>query len=148
MYQNHKRRITITRRLEFDAGHTVTRHESKCAHLHGHRYVAEIACSSFELDKIGRVIDFGEVKRLVGTWIDENWDHKFLIFAEDPRRASLELIDKGSIVVVPYNPTAENMSKDLHNTAFRLLQGLDIDVDRLRLYETPNGWADSVVIRD
>ena len=32
----------ITRKLEFDAGHRVMNHESKCATCHGHRYVLEV----------------------------------------------------------------------------------------------------------
>ena len=34
--------ISITRRLEFDAGHRIPDHRSQCRNLHGHRYVLEI----------------------------------------------------------------------------------------------------------
>ena len=48
---------TITRRLEFDAGHRVYQHESKCNHVHGHRYVVEVEATG-TLDGLGRIIDF------------------------------------------------------------------------------------------
>lgn len=51
--------ITVTRVLEFDAGHRVVNHESKCATLHGHRYKVEIVAAAPGLDSLGRVIDFG-----------------------------------------------------------------------------------------
>ena len=34
--------VTITRRLEFDAGHRIPHHANQCRHLHGHRYALEI----------------------------------------------------------------------------------------------------------
>lgn len=80
-------RITICKRIEWDAAHRVLRHESKCATLHGHRYAAEIACSADALDDLGRVIDFGVIKEVVGKWIDDNWDHNTLLNRDD-----LELI--------------------------------------------------------
>jgi 6-pyruvoyltetrahydropterin/6-carboxytetrahydropterin synthase len=30
--------LTITRKLEFDAGHRIPDHNSQCRNLHGHRY--------------------------------------------------------------------------------------------------------------
>ena len=34
--------LTITKRLEFDAGHRIPQHKSQCRNLHGHRYALEI----------------------------------------------------------------------------------------------------------
>lgn len=134
--------LSITRRLEFDMGHTVTGHEGKCRHLHGHRYTVELVCAAESLDNIGRVIDFGEIKRVVGTWIDDNWDHKFMIWSGDVRMPALHNTDKNSLVIVDFVPTAENISAKLMEVASRLLADRGISVKSLRLYETPNGWAD------
>jgi len=76
--------IKITRHFEFDMGHRVLGHESKCAYLHGHRYGADITVTAEELDSIDRVIDFSEVKRIVGKWIDDNWDHNVMLHINDP----------------------------------------------------------------
>ena len=54
---------TCARRLEFDSGHRVLRHESKCRHVHGHRYVLELTCAAAQLDDLGRVIDFGVTRQ-------------------------------------------------------------------------------------
>ena len=39
--------------------------------------------SSDQVDRMGFVVDFVELKNRVGRWIDENWDHAFLINKQD-----------------------------------------------------------------
>ena len=135
--------VTCTRRLEWDAAHRVLRHESKCAHLHGHRYRADVTCEGV-LDSVGRVIDFGIVKLHLGTWIDEWWDHGTLVNPED-----LDLIDWLEINRQKYytmhhgEPTAENLAKELLSIARAILEGDGIEVVNIRIYETPNCWADA-----
>jgi 6-pyruvoyltetrahydropterin/6-carboxytetrahydropterin synthase len=134
---------SITRKIEFDAGHRVLGHEGKCRHLHGHHYVAEVTVEGAELDSLGRVIDFSILKQRVGGWIDENWDHNFLVHPEDPLRT----IRTGKVfagrelyVMLNGNPTAENMAAELFEVATMLLP--ELKVTHVRLYETPNCWAD------
>lgn len=145
----------ITRRLEFDAGHRVLNHESKCANLHGHRYVAELSVIAKELDNVGRVIDFSVVKQLVGGWIDEHWDHNIILNQLDPLAKLWTETNQAEIVrpamfndKPPYlmptwapNPTAENMVKVLAIEAQGMLP-MGLCVVQVRLYETPNCWAD------
>lgn len=151
---------TITRRLEFDAGHRVLGHEGKCANLHGHRYAVEVTFSA-ALDHLDRVIDFGTVKEVLGKWIDEHWDHNLILNQVDPMNKlfigigrSVEI--NGVRVPVesifgnkaPYimkggrNPTAEAMAQELYYVCVELLPG--ITVSAVRIYETPNCWADYI----
>ena len=37
--------ITCTRKIEFDYGHRVFKHGSKCKHIHGHRGVIEVTAT-------------------------------------------------------------------------------------------------------
>lgn len=157
--------LTCTRRLEWDAGHRVLGHEGKCANLHGHRYAAEITCMArMGTDSIGRVIDFSVIKERVGGWIDENWDHNILLHPKDPlARAYLypEVVlshrgdglrigaifgDKEPFIFhvngQDYNPTAENIARHLFNTSNNLLLPSAIEVVHIRVYETPNSYAD------
>lgn len=153
--------VTITRKLEFDAGHRVLGHEGKCKHLHGHRYVAELTVKGPQLDTIGRVIDFSVLKSEVGGWIDNNWDHNFICHPEDPLlhlrepthyqkdRAEEFVYDNIFAGKAPFimpashpNPTAENMSYVLYEQAKSILMEHGIAVIKIRLYETPNCWAD------
>lgn len=134
--------ITITRKLEFDYGHRVLGHEGKCRHLHGHRGVAEITITASELDGIGRVIDFGQIKQLVGGWIDQNWDHQLLLNPTDPQLEHLRQTEPSAPYVMRYgNPTAENMARELADIAKELLPEA-MQVTQVRLWETPNSFAD------
>lgn len=133
-----KHSVTCTRRLEWDMGHTLYQHESKCAHLHGHRYAAELEFEAQQLDTVGRVVDFGDIKTKVGTWIDDNWDHKFMVNSADPRSMILHASDHDSVVLVSTNPTAENIVQWLAAKAIELMPS-ELRLTRIRLWETPNG---------
>ena len=97
---------------DISCGHRVFQHESKCAHLHGHNYRVHFTCEAEELDNIGRVIDFSDMKSRLCMWLEDNWDHKTLIWENDPWAQVLPEIDP-TIVIVPFNPTAENIAQHL-----------------------------------
>lgn len=130
---------TVIRSHEICAGHRVVGHESKCRHLHGHNYkfhfkvAPKHVCGKVVtrgklvedgLDSVGRVIDFSVVKTTLCQWLEDNWDHKFLHWEEDPLIKALqvdcELCDEttghdvrdfdNSLVSLPFNPTAENLA--------------------------------------
>lgn len=137
--------IDAIRKIEFDAGHRVANHESKCATLHGHRYVLELYARGKALDDIGRVIDFSVLKEIIGTWIDEYWDHTTLVWKKDVE--TLELLKKMPQFKPPYecdfNPTAENMAAHLIQiTCPHLLEFHDVEVVKIRLWETPNCYVE------
>lgn len=139
--------ITCTRKLEFDAAHRVMNHESKCATIHGHRYVAEITAQAESLDDLGRVIDFSVLKETIGKWIDLHWDHTAIIFADDKETlAALNSIPKYKpVFVFVSNPTAENMADFLLRLCPALLEGTGVLVTKVRLYETPNCYAEATL---
>lgn len=107
--------VTAKRYHDFCAGHRVHGHESKCAHLHGHNYRVHFTIEMVEgaVDDIGRVMDFSVIKSKLCEWLEENWDHKFLVWEKDPIRSYLTDIDPEGTVWVPFNPTAENMAEYL-----------------------------------
>ena len=156
---------TITKMLEFDAGHRVLGHGGKCRFLHGHRYKAEITVEAWKLNELDMVIDFGDVKRLVGAWIDKHWDHNFICHPEDPLldilvsdSAFAQLVSEASRKLNPQaerifgarepyimpngNPTAENMAAVLFKEADSMLRDNRINVLGVRLYETPTCFAE------
>ena len=102
----------VVRYHDFSAGHRVYGHESKCAHLHGHNYRVYFHCSG-GLDSLGRVVDFSVIKSKLCMWLEDNWDHKFILWDQDPIVKSMRAIDMEGVVLVPFNPTAENMAKHL-----------------------------------
>lgn len=104
------RGVIAKRFHDISVGHTVFGHESKCAHLHGHNYRVHFSLEAKQgLDTVGRVLDFSVIKQLFCEWLEKEWDHRFLVFGQDPRAADLYILD-ATVVVVPFNPTAENMA--------------------------------------
>jgi len=130
-----------TRKLEFDAAHRVMRHESKCRNLHGHRYIVELTAEADDLDSLGRVIDFSLLKKVCGTWLDVHWDHGLICHEDDGELINLCNEQDWKSYILPFNPTAENMAKYLFNKFQELLMG-NIRISHIRVYETPNCWAD------
>lgn len=139
--------ITCTRKLEFDAAHRVMRHESKCKHLHGHRYVVEATFTADALDALGRVVDFGVIKEKLGAWIDAHWDHATILNAEDAALGAAIHAETGQeIFYLNANPTAENMAEYLLNTVCpALFTGHGVRCVTLRLWETPNCYAEAEI---
>ena len=102
--------ILANRYHDISCGHRVVGHEGKCKNLHGHNYRFHFSITAEGLDDLGRVIDFGIIKSTLCQWLEENWDHKMLIWDEDPWLLELLKIDK-EVVVVNFNPTAENIAE-------------------------------------
>ena len=145
--------MLITRRLEFDAGHRISTHNSQCRHLHGHRYVIEITLSGDIIAdegvaEQGMVMDFSEVKRIAKTELVDQWDHAFLVYSADTQVLQfLQSMENHKTVVLDLQPTAENLAI----TAFRILDaayqdsyGNQLKLEQVRLFETPNCWADAI----
>src|SRR5215470_16846468 len=74
----------VTREIEFCYGHRLLNYEGKCRHLHGHNGLAVIAIEGSKLDERGMLVDFGDIKSAVSTWIDDHLDHRMLLRRDDP----------------------------------------------------------------
>ena len=134
--------MECVRRIQFCAGHRVYKHESKCAHPHGHNYVAFIHARADELDEVGRVIDFSVLKELVGGWIDKKWDHGFIYYSKD--ESMKEVFSQAGYKhhAMDLNPTAENMAKYLVDEVCpELMKDTGIEVYKITLWETENCYA-------
>lgn len=144
--------MQITTRLEFDAGHRIPSHKSQCKNLHGHRYAIEITLSgdiiSLEnTSENGMVMDFSDVKAIAKSAVVDQWDHAFLVYQHDIEILSfLNTLANHKTVIFPTVPTAENMAAE----AFKILKNQYLDtygnhlkLEKVRLYETPNNWADA-----
>lgn len=131
-------RIVAERYHDISCGHRVVGHENKCKFLHGHNYRFHFKIASAGgLDELGRVMDFGVIKSKLCEWLEENYDHKMLIWELDPMLPDLRKISPESIVEVDFNPTAENIAEDFcKNHAPHLLAETGCVLVELKIEET------------
>ena len=130
-------KITATRYHDFSTGHRVYGHESKCAHLHGHNYRIYLTVEVDSLDSVGRVMDFSAIKEHLCYWLEQQWDHKFLIWERDPFAPTLKELDPEGLVVVQFNPTAENMGQYLIDVIGpKQLEGTGVRLIKVNIEET------------
>lgn len=143
--------LTITRKLEFDAGHRIPDHRSQCRNLHGHRYTLEITLEGEVANTDGQsdggmIMDFSDVKSLAMAHLVNHWDHAFLVYDKDHAvMAFLETLPDHKTVVLNRVPTAENLAQiafDILKDVYLNRYGRQLRLAKLTLYETPNCWAE------
>lgn len=127
----------IERYHDISMGHRVVGHEGKCRNLHGHNYRFHFAVKPIStLDTLGRVVDFSVIKSELCQWLEDNWDHRMLLWSEDVLASPIYCLDT-SIVVVPFNPTAENIADYfLNSVAPNLLVKHDVYLQSIKIEET------------
>ena len=137
--------LTIMRRIKFCAGHRLYRHGGKCEFFHGHNYIADFYVTGEKTDHVGRVIDFAELKAKFKGWIDEHWDHGFILSVEDTNGiAAARMVDPSKYYVMPYNPTAENMATHLlQDICPPLLDGTGVHASKVVIWETEEAFAEA-----
>ena len=120
--------------------------------MHGHRYAIEITVEAEVVDKKGSsdegmVMDFSEVKSIAKQVLVDKWDHAFLAHRDDKVMVDfLASIQDHKTVLLDAVPTAENLACiafGILRDAYRDQYGARIQLTQVRLYETPNCWADA-----
>ncbi len=137
--------LTIMKRIRFCAGHRLFKHEGKCAFFHGHNYIADIYVTGEEVDAVGRLVDFSMLKEKFNGWIDEFWDHGFLLHDIDENGiAAAKMVEPCKYFLMPYNPTAENMARYLlEEVSPELLADQSVRASRVVIWETEDSFAEA-----
>lgn len=126
----------VSREMSFCYGHRLLDYEGKCRHLHGHNGKLVITLEAPELDRRGMLVDFGEIKREVQRWVDDNLDHNLLLRRDDPLLPLLQ--ERGErVFVMDRNPTAENIAR----LVFERAASAGLPVVEVVLWETDNCHA-------
>ncbi len=126
----------LTQEIDFCYGHRLLNYDGQCRFLHGHNGRAVIVLEGKELDDSGMLVDFAKIKCPLRTWINETLDHRMLLFEGDPvvpllREAGEELL------VLPINPTAENIARLIFDHA----QDEGLPVAEVTLWESTRSSA-------
>jgi 6-pyruvoyltetrahydropterin/6-carboxytetrahydropterin synthase len=126
----------VTREIRFCYGHRLLEYAGKCRYLHGHNGRAVISLAADRLDKLGMVMDFSDIKRVVSAWIDDQLDHKMLLNRKDPMVPLLQ--QQGEpLFLMEANPTAENIARLIYD----FTAGQGFPVVQVQLWETDDSHA-------
>ena len=128
---------SVTKRIEFCYGHRLLDYEGICQHPHGHNAIAEIEVGAPELDRRNMVTDFGDIKRVVKTWIDRELDHKMLLRHDDPLVKPLQQLGE-PVFLLDSNPTVERIARLIYD--YTSQHGFP--VVRVTVWETPTSFAE------
>ena len=144
--------FTIRKQFKFEMAHQLKDSYSAACHenLHGHSYVLEVYLSSQNVNMNGMVVDFGEVKDVIGDYVN-SWDHSLTmpVFFDKEYLDMLGRYTK-KMRITSYNPTAENMAKAMFNEITKMVNEyqqktygkIDWTLSKVRLHETTTGWAE------
>jgi 6-pyruvoyltetrahydropterin/6-carboxytetrahydropterin synthase len=126
----------VTKEIHFCYGHRLLNYDGKCKNLHGHNGKAVITLETTGLNALGMVVDFSDVKRVLGKWIDDNLDHRMLLHRDDPMLPEMQKQNE-PVVILDVNPTAENIARLIYTEGAK--HGLPIV--EVTLWETENSYA-------
>ncbi len=140
--------IRITKQFNFETGHALYGYDGKCRNVHGHSYklsvtVIGIPIKDIDHVKLGMVIDFGDLKKIVKEEIVDKFDHATVFNKNTPHvELAKELTDRGhNVILADYQPTSENMVLDFATKiAARLPE--NISLFSLKLQETETSFAE------
>lgn len=142
-------RCLISKSIEFDAGHRVPWHGSKCRNPHGHRYmvVAHVAgpiidATEGEREDAGMVVDFGCIKAILMERVHDPFDHGFMVWTKDSAlRAALTYLDQAKIIMLPCIPTAEELARWIYHDTAPHFTAAGVDLIEIEVRETPTSVA-------
>ena len=143
--------IEVFKDIEFDAGHRVPNHKSKCRNPHGHRYkvrvgiLGELVTTSGASNE-GMLADFGDLKSIMMERIHDVLDHGFIVSRNDiPMVAALDVGHEfdlsWKVILFPYIPTAENLARWCWDQMKEPVEQMGFHLVVINVWETPTSIA-------
>jgi 6-pyruvoyltetrahydropterin/6-carboxytetrahydropterin synthase len=135
--------MKIAKEFNWEMGHRLQFHSGKCKNLHGHSYKCMIELSG-DPDKNGMVLDYFDMKSVIGPIIDE-LDHAFMVCKTDIE--IIEFLDKieSRKVVVDFESTAENICLYLLRQIKSAKLPQNIKSVKVKVLETDNTYAEDEI---
>lgn len=140
--------IRITKEFTFETGHALYGYDGKCRNIHGHSYKLAVTVIGKPISepgqiKLGMVIDFGDLKKIVKQEVVDPFDHATVFNKNTPHvELANELESRGhKVILADYQPTSENMVIDFAAKISAKLP-TDIKLHSLRLRETGSAYAE------
>ncbi len=140
--------IRLTKEFSFEMAHSLSGYDGACREIHGHSYKLFVTVQGKPNDdpsdpKYGMVMDFGELKRIVGGLIVDRYDHALVIRRTTENSDAIDTLRSlyHKIEICDYQPTCENMvSRFAEEIRRELPQG--IELFSIKLHETATSFAE------
>jgi 6-pyruvoyltetrahydropterin/6-carboxytetrahydropterin synthase len=140
-------KVRVTKKFTFDMAHALYGYDGPCKNIHGHTYHLSVTLIGTPIQdngdvKLGMVVDFGDLKKIVKDNILEKYDHALVLNKDAPYSKS-EVISNEfeKVILVPYQPTCENLLLSFVEKLKPLFADKQTLVS-IRLEETPTSFAE------
>jgi len=142
--------IRVTKEFTFELAHALLGYDGSCKYVHGHSYGLSVTVLGAPIEdesnpKLGMVIDFGDLKKIVKETVVDVFDHALVLNSKTPRgsfKQTKEMFDR--LIFVDYQPTSENMVADFAERIQAKLPA-GIKLYNVRLRETGTSYADWII---
>jgi len=139
-------KIRITKIFHFEMAHALHGYDGKCAQVHGHSYQLSVTVLGSPIKeegnpKLGMVMDFGILKKIVNNLVVSELDHAVLLSHKSGaiQSETKELFQR--VVHVDFQPTCENLLIDIVSKLEPELPE-NVKLHSLKLVETPTSFAE------
>ncbi|MDR2894199.1 MAG: 6-carboxytetrahydropterin synthase [Alistipes sp.] len=142
--------IQVTKEFSFEMAHALEGHDGACSRIHGHSYrlwvtvTGEPSVDAFS-PKQGMVVDFGDLKRIVGEAIVSRFDHAFVVRRTPANSALVDAMAAHyeGVRVVEWQPTSENLVAHFAELLRPALPA-GVKLRSLKLSETASSYAEAI----
>jgi 6-pyruvoyltetrahydropterin/6-carboxytetrahydropterin synthase len=115
--------VTVIR--SFSAAHSLRGYRGQCETLHGHNWRVELSVAGENLDEVGMVVDFKELKKTLDDVLAQ-FDHHYL--------NEISPFDR-------LNPSSENLARRIFDEAAGRLDSARARVVRCRVWESDDAFS-------
>jgi 6-pyruvoyltetrahydropterin/6-carboxytetrahydropterin synthase len=131
--------VAIYKEVQIDASHRLLHYKGKCANLHGHRWKVEVWIRG-EPDATTQIlIDYNLIKLTVGKY-----DHQIILNRDDPMVSCIEKFQH--VITTNGDPTSELLAAVIRDDLYAVCreQGITATITKIRVWESPNSFAELV----
>lgn len=138
--------IRITKEFKFEMAHALKGYDGLCRNIHGHSYellvtITGIPVSDKASVKLGMVMDFGDLKKIVRRSIIDEFDHALVLNRDSASEFKSDAEMFGRTILVDYQPTSENMLIDFV-ARLKMQLPTNVKLHHLLLRETVTSYAE------
>ena len=138
--------IRLTKEFRFEMAHVLEGYDGLCSNMHGHSYILSVTVIGKPIlqrgnPKLGMVMDFGDLKKIVNPLIINRFDHAVAVMADTDMHNRLVVAKFARIEALNFQPTCENMLEYFAEIIMAKLP-TGVKLHHLKMHETATSYAE------